>query len=85
MVLERLKFLRAGGTAVFDDLRPQNLSVRHTSGFPRVFGCISIQRKNRFDTGKEFFNRIDLKQPSVTASLWGIEINASKPGGAVKA
>jgi hypothetical protein len=32
--------------------------VRHTSHFPRIFGRISIQLKNRFDPGKEFFNRI---------------------------
>jgi len=32
--------------------------VRYTSRFPRIFGRISIQLKNRFDPGKEFFNRI---------------------------
>jgi hypothetical protein len=31
--------------------------VRHTSRFPRIFGRISIQLKNRFDPGNEFFNR----------------------------
>jgi hypothetical protein len=56
--LESLKFLRAEGTAVFDDLRAQIRSVRHTSRFPRLFGRISIQLKNRFDPGNEFFNRI---------------------------
>jgi hypothetical protein len=56
--LENLKFPRAEGTAVFDDLRAQIRSVRHTSRFPRIFARISIQLKNRFDPGSEFFNRI---------------------------
>jgi hypothetical protein len=33
--------------------------VRHTSRFLRIFGRTSIQLKNRFGPGKEFFNRID--------------------------
>jgi hypothetical protein len=56
--LESLKSPRAEGTATFDDLRSQIRSVRHTSRFPRIFGRISIQLKNRFDPGNEFFNRI---------------------------
>jgi hypothetical protein len=59
--LESLKFPRAEGTAAFDDLRAQIRSVRYTSRFPRVFGRISIQLKNRLDPRKEFFNRIDPK------------------------
>jgi hypothetical protein len=61
--LESLKFPRAEGTAAFDDLRAQIRSVRYTSRFPRVFGRISIQLKNRLDPRKEFFNRIGQKQP----------------------
>ena len=56
--LEGLKFPRAEGTAAFDDLRAQIRSVRYTSRFPPIFGRISIQLKNRFDPGNEFFNRI---------------------------
>ncbi|TLY97077.1 MAG: type II toxin-antitoxin system Phd/YefM family antitoxin [Gammaproteobacteria bacterium] len=37
-------------------------SVRYTSRFPRSFARISIQLKNRFDPGKELFNRIDPKR-----------------------
>jgi hypothetical protein len=62
--LERLKFPRAEGTAAFDDLRAQIRSVRHTSRFPRLFGRISIQLKNRCDPGKECFNRIGQAQTS---------------------
>jgi len=62
--LESLKFSRAEGTAAFDDLRARIRSVRYTSRFLRIFGRISIQPKNRFDPGREFFNRIDPK-PSV--------------------
>jgi hypothetical protein len=56
--LRSLEFPRAEGTATFDDLRAQIRSVRHTSRFPRILGRISIQLKNRFDPGREFFNRI---------------------------
>jgi hypothetical protein len=56
--LESLKFSRDEGTADFDDLCAQILSVRHTSSFPRIFSRISIQPKNRFGPRTEFFNRI---------------------------
>jgi hypothetical protein len=56
--LESLKFPCAEGREAFDDLRPQIPSVRHASSFPRIFGRISIQPKNRFGPRKEFFNRI---------------------------
>ena len=55
--LESLKFPRAEGTAAFDDLRAQIRSLRYTSHFPPIFGSISIQFKNRFAPGNEFFNR----------------------------
>jgi hypothetical protein len=63
IALESLKFLRAEGTGVSDDLRAQIRSVRYASRFPRIFGRISIQLKNRFDPGKEFFNRIGRELP----------------------
>jgi dienelactone hydrolase len=56
--LKSLEFPRAEAPAASDDLGAQIRSVRHTSRFPRLLGRISIQLKNRFDPGKEFFNRI---------------------------
>jgi hypothetical protein len=45
------------------DLHPQILWVRHTSSFPRIFGRISFQPKNRFGPKTEFFNRSDRSLP----------------------
>ena len=81
--LESLKFPRAEGTAAFDDLRAQIRSVRYTSRFPRVFGRISIQLKNRLDPRKEFFNRIDPKQPDATVSFaqsWHSDAQPARAG-----
>jgi hypothetical protein len=55
--LESLKFPQAEGTAAFDDLRAQIRSVRYTSRFPRFFGRISIQLKNRFVAPKRTLRR----------------------------
>jgi hypothetical protein len=56
--LKSLKFPQAEGGAAFDDLRAQIRPVRRASRFPRILGHVSIQLKNRFDPGMEFFNTI---------------------------
>jgi hypothetical protein len=37
--------------------------MRYIWRFRRIFGRISIHLKNRFDPGKEFFNRIGRNEP----------------------
>jgi hypothetical protein len=61
--LKRLKFERAEGRAVSDDLRPQLRKVRHSACLPRIFGHFCIRLQNHVRLENEFFNRIGRIQP----------------------
>jgi hypothetical protein len=55
--LKRLKFERAEGRAVSDDLGPQLRTVRHTACLVRIFGHFCIRLQNHVRLGNELSGR----------------------------
>ena len=78
--LKQLKFQRAEGRAVSDDLRPKLRTVRHTACLLRIFGRFCMRLQNHVCLENEFFNRIGHKSTFDRAASNSIKRSSRRSG-----